>query len=86
MVKKINKKKYLQFAIDYFQDEDGVYTAVIPAIKGCVASGKTLREAYQNAIDAVDSCLEAREIIGEKLNTNRKYESVNIYRKELMYA
>ncbi len=60
MVKKINKKKYLQFAIDYFQDEDGVYTAVIPAIKGCVASGKTLREAYQNAID---SCLKAREII-----------------------
>ena len=33
------------FDINYFQDEDGYFTAQVPAIPGCVASGKTLREA-----------------------------------------
>lgn len=32
-----------QFAIDYFQDEDGKFTARVPAIPGCVAWGDTLK-------------------------------------------
>jgi predicted RNase H-like HicB family nuclease len=52
-------EKYQEFGIDYFQDEDGIFTAVVPAIRGCVTSGKTLEEAYRNAIDAIESCLEA---------------------------
>jgi len=52
------------FEIDYFQDEDGSYTAQIPAIPGCIASGKTLRQAYRNAVDAIESCLEARRKMG----------------------
>lgn len=39
-------KTYQEFAIDYFQDEDGMFTARVPAIKGCLAWGKTLEEAY----------------------------------------
>jgi predicted RNase H-like HicB family nuclease len=35
-----------------------------PAIRGCVASGETLQEAYRNAIDAIASCLEARRTVG----------------------
>ena len=31
-------KKYQQFDINYYQDEDGVFTAQVPAIRGCVAS------------------------------------------------
>ena len=53
-------KKYQEFEINYYQDEDGMFTAVVPAIRGCVASGKTLEAAYRNAVDAVESCLEAR--------------------------
>ena len=53
-------KKYQEFEINYYQDEDCVFTAQAPAIRGCVASGKTLDEAYRNAIDAIESCLEAR--------------------------
>ena len=56
-------KKYQEFDINYYQDEDGVFTAVIPAIRGCIASGKTLTEAYRNAVDAIESCLEARQKI-----------------------
>ena len=50
-------KIYDEFAIDYYQDEDGWFTAQVPAIPGCIASGKTLREAYRNAVDAIESCL-----------------------------
>ncbi len=27
-------KTYQEFAIDYYQDEDGIFTARVPAIKG----------------------------------------------------
>ncbi|MBI5528657.1 MAG: hypothetical protein HY897_20190 [Deltaproteobacteria bacterium] len=35
-------KKYQEFEINYYQDEDGVFTAQVPAIRGCIASGRTL--------------------------------------------
>jgi antitoxin HicB len=70
-----------EFEINYFQDEEGMFTAEVPAIRGCVAWGKTLEEAYRNAIDAIESCLEARaKIYAEKLETPR-YAGVNIYRR-----
>lgn len=51
-------KKYQEFEINYYQDEDGVFTAQVPAIRGCVASRKALQEAYRNAIE---SWLESRQ-------------------------
>ena len=56
-------KNYQEFQIDYFQDEDGMFTARVPAIRGCVAWGKKLEEAYSNAVDAIESCLEALEAV-----------------------
>ena len=53
-------KKYQEFDINYFQDEDGMFTAEVPAIPGCMAWGKTLEKTHQNAIQAIESCLEAR--------------------------
>jgi len=78
MATKLDKKKYLNFAVDYFQDEDGVYTAVVPALKGCIASGKTLQGAYKNVIDAIESCLEARKIIRGKLSAIINYASYRL--------
>ena len=54
-----------EFQIDYFQDEEGVFTAVVPAIRGCVASGTTLEEACKNAVDAIESCLEACGVVAK---------------------
>lgn len=81
-------KEYLDLAINYFQDEDGVFTAVVPAIKGCVSSGKTLNEAYENAKIAIESCLEARAIIEDNLKIKNDYQSINLFKvnKELSYA
>lgn len=73
-------KKHQEFAIDYFQDEDGFFTAQAPAIPGCVASGKTLREAYRNAVDAIESCLEARRKIGAMKLRKPRYAGLNVYR------
>ena len=73
-------KTYHEFDIHYFQDEDSIFTAKVPAIRGCVASGKTLPEAYRNAIDAIESCLEARRTVGAPLR-RRRYPSVNVYRR-----
>ena len=72
-------KTYQEFSIDYFQDEDGIFTARVPAIKGCIAWGKTLEEAYRNAVDAIESCLEAREQVAALKFRKPRYAGLNIY-------
>jgi len=74
-------KEHQEFAIDYFQDEDGMFTARVPAIRGCVAWGKTLEEAYRNAVEAIESCLEAREQIAALKLQKSKYHGLNLYRR-----
>ena len=74
-------KKYQEFEINYYQDEDGIFTAVVPAIRGCVASGKTLEEAYRNAIEAIESCLEARQKVAALRLRKVRYRELNIYRR-----
>lgn len=74
-------KEHQEFAIDYFQDEDGMFTARVSAIRGCVAWGKTLEEAYSNAVDAIESCLEARQQIAALKLRKPKYRGLNLYRR-----
>jgi len=74
-------KEYQEFEINYFQDEDEVFTALVPAIRGCVASGKTLEEAYRNAIDAIESCLEARRKVAALHLRRVRYSGLNVYRR-----
>ena len=76
-------KKYQEFGINYYQDEDGVFTAQVPAIRGCVASGQTLEEAYRNAIDAIESCLEARKKVAAMRLRRPRYAGVNLYRRAI---
>jgi predicted RNase H-like HicB family nuclease len=73
-------KGYREFEIDYFQDEDGYFTAQVAAIPGCIASGKTLPEAYRNAVDAIESCLEARRKVGAMKFRKSRYTGLNVYR------
>jgi predicted RNase H-like HicB family nuclease len=71
-------KEYQEFEINYFQDEDGVFTALVPAIRGCVASGKTPEEAYRNAIDAIESCLEARRKVAALRLRRVRYNGLSV--------
>ena len=74
-------KNHQEFEINYFQDEDGMFTAQVPAIRGCVAWGKTLRQCHRNAVDAIESCLEAREKVAAKKSRQRRYARLNVYRR-----
>jgi predicted RNase H-like HicB family nuclease len=74
-------KKYQEFDINYYQDEDGIFTAEVPSIRGCVAWGKNLREAYRNAVDAIESCLEARKKVAVTKLRKSRYTKVNTYRR-----
>ncbi len=74
-------KQYQEFAINYYQDEEGIFTAQVPAIRGCVASGRTLEEAYRNAADAIESCLEARAKVAATKLRKPRYAGVNLYRR-----
>ncbi|MBF8276235.1 MAG: hypothetical protein HW390_1308 [Candidatus Brocadiaceae bacterium] len=73
------EQSYYDFFIDYYQDEDGVFTATVPALPGCVAGGKTLEEAYLNIKEAIESCLEVRNKLGMPISVNQ-YKGKNVYR------
>lgn len=74
-------KSCQEFEIDYYQDEDGRFTAQVTAIPGCLAWGDTLQEAYKNAVDAIESCLEARRILALKTRRKPRYAGLNVYRR-----
>ena len=74
-------KMYQEFDINYYQDEDGIFTAQVPAIRGCVASGRTLEQAYKNAVEAIESCLEAREKIKALRVRLARYAGLYLYRR-----
>ena len=76
-------KTHQEYDIKYFQDEDGMFTAEVPAIRGCVAWGKTLPEAFRNAVDAIESCLEARAKVAAGNPHKSRYAGLNIYRRPI---
>lgn len=74
-------QRFEEFEINYFQDEDGMFNAEVPAIRGCVAWGKTIEECYRNAVEAIESCIEAREKVAARRPRSSRYTGVNIYRR-----
>lgn len=43
------------------QDEEGYYTAEVPALPGCLSQGKTREEAVSNIKEAIEGWLEVME-------------------------
>lgn len=50
----------MKFLVTLDRDEDGVWVAECPAIRGCVSQGGTKEEAVTNVQDAIRACLEVR--------------------------
>lgn len=44
----------MNFKIFLEQDEDGWYTATVPALPGCISQGKTEEEAKKNIAEAIE--------------------------------
>lgn len=50
-------KKY-RFPVVIEQDEDGIYVAKVPDLKGCHTQAKTLEELDRRIKEAIELCLE----------------------------
>lgn len=53
-------KKY-QFTVLIEQDEDGIYVAKVPQLKGCHTQGKTVEQVMERIREAIDLCLEVEK-------------------------
>lgn len=51
-------KKY-RFPVVIEQDEDGIYVAKVPDLKGCHTQARSLEELDKRLKEAIDLCLEA---------------------------
>lgn len=41
------------------QDEDGIYVAKVPDIPGCYTQGRTVEQAMERIVEAIQVCLKA---------------------------
>ena len=53
-------RKY-QFTVLIEQDEDGVYVAKVPQLRGCHTQGKTVKQAMDWIREAIELCLEVEK-------------------------
>ncbi len=50
------------FPVIVEQDEDGVFIVECPSIKGCRSYGYTIEEAMENIREAIEACLDSKDI------------------------
>lgn len=60
----------MRFNITLDRDEEGVWIAECPSIRGCVSQGKTKQEAVEIVKEAIALCLEVRAEKGLPLTTH----------------
>ncbi len=56
--------------------KQGAYGVVLPDLPGCTSAGRTVDEAYSNAVEAVRLWVEDAETDGEKLPRSRSVEVI----------
>lgn len=50
--------RVLNYRVILVPEEDGGYTAKVPAITGCITYGDTVEDALAMAKDAIEGCIE----------------------------
>lgn len=56
-----------EYTVFIEQDEDGVYIATVPTIRGCHSWGDTMEEALENIREAIQLHIESRQELGEPI-------------------
>ena len=51
-----------RFLVVIEQDEDGVYVATAPSLRGCHTQAKTIEELMPRIREAIELCLEVEEL------------------------
>ena len=67
-----------KFRIIVERDEDDVYIASCPSLKGCYSQGTTIAEAIENIRDAIKLHIEARESLGEPIPVEVLLDEVEV--------
>ena len=49
------------FTVIIEKDEDGVYIAEVPDLKGCYTQGETVEEVMKNIREVIEMCLEEQK-------------------------
>jgi predicted RNase H-like HicB family nuclease len=52
------EKQVLDFNVLIEKDEDGIFVATVPDIRGCHTQGETIDEVLQRVKEAIEVCLE----------------------------
>ena len=47
----------MNFTVLIEQDEDGIYVAKVPDIRGCYTQGKTVQQVMERIKEAIQVCL-----------------------------
>ena len=55
------KRKVRNFTVLIEQDEDGIYVAKVPDIRGCYTQGKTVQQVMERIKEAIQVCLESEK-------------------------
>lgn len=71
------RKTSLQFNIIFKQEIEGVFTASVPSLSGCITYGKNLEEAQKMAVDAIEGYIISLRKHGEPIPSDEK----SFYRK-----
>jgi len=58
--------------IIYWSDEDKIFVAEVPELKGCMAHGKTQAEAVKNINQAIELWLETAIEFGDEIPLPRQ--------------
>jgi predicted RNase H-like HicB family nuclease len=58
--------------------KQGAYGVVVPDLPGCTSAGRTIDQAYRNAIEAVRLRVEDAKASGEKLPRPRTLEALRV--------
>lgn len=61
MLYKVNIMKKRDFTVIIERDENGVYIAEVPDLKGCYTQGDTVEEAMKNIREVIEMCLEEQK-------------------------
>jgi len=57
----------VKFRVTIESDEDGVFVAECPALRGCISQGKTRDEAMANIRDAIHGYVESLKKHGDRI-------------------
>ncbi|UUX93382.1 type II toxin-antitoxin system HicB family antitoxin [Methanoplanus endosymbiosus] len=58
-----NQKKTLRFTVIIERDEDGIYIAEVPQLKGCHTQAKDLNTLIDRIREAVELCIDEDDAI-----------------------